>query len=148
MTSNKLYLAAGHLLEWCAGLCAEMDKKKDYGSWFAGLSVYCIYVCFLFLFLLFFFAFYLKCNLSDLPLRHIHTHTVHSVMFPGSLEKHDWSHEVWLLSCKSESVTSDRPRLLNVGFADGRSCIFICLFFAHLESATSFYVIQHQCCYS
>lgn len=45
----------------------------------------------------------------------------HSVLFPASLEKHDWSHEVWLLSCRSESVPSDCPHLSDVGSVDSPS---------------------------
>lgn len=60
------------------------------------------------------------------------THTHHitqTAMFSCSLaqryfsEKHDWSHEVWLLSCRAEPVMSDCPNLFSVGFVDSRSTV-------------------------
>lgn len=53
MTSNKLYLAAGHLFEWCAGLCAEMDKKITMALGLLAFQ-YTVCICFFVLFCSFF----------------------------------------------------------------------------------------------
>lgn len=56
--------------------------------------------------------------------RHTYTliHTPHSAVFSCSLaqryflEKHDWSHEVWLLSCRAQPVMGDCLHLFSVRF--------------------------------
>lgn len=36
------------------------------------------------------------------------------------LEKHDWSHVVWLLSCRAELLINDHPHLFSVSSVDSQ----------------------------
>ena len=61
-----------------------------------------------------FWVVYLDVNVSA------HTHTKGVLSCPLAeryfSEKHDWSHEVWLPSCRAEPLTSDHSHLFSVGF--------------------------------